>query len=80
MATTAEELHTMIDRLPAQDQERMLAYARELARPRPAPRTPLPPGTPPEVLLRFTVSPEVGEALEQAFIESERIDPDEHIL
>ena len=70
MATTAEELHTMIDRLPAQDQERMLAYARELARPRPAPGTPLPLGTPPEVLLRFTVSPEGAEALASSLFQA----------
>lgn len=78
MATTVEELRSLIDRLPPQDQERMLAYARELAQPRPAPRTPLPTGSPPEALLRFTVSSEVGEALEQAHIESQKIDPDEH--
>jgi len=76
MATTSEELHTMIDQLPAQDQERILAYARELAQPYPPARSPLPPGTPPEVLLRFTVSPEVGEALAAAHEECERIDPD----
>ncbi len=80
MATTAEELHAMIDRLPSRDQARILAYARELEQRKPYPHTPLPPGTPPEVLLRFTVSPEVGEALEQAFAVSERIDPDEHVL
>ena len=78
MATTAEELHTMIDRLPPRDQERILAYARELAQRQPYPHTPLPPGTPPEVLLRFTVSPEVADALEQAMMESERVDIDEH--
>lgn len=78
MATTAEELHSMIDHLSAQDQERMLEYARELVQPQLAPRTPLPPGSAPEALLRFIVPAEVGDALEQAHIESEKIDPDEH--
>ncbi|HLY30233.1 MAG TPA: hypothetical protein VKQ36_04345 [Ktedonobacterales bacterium] len=77
MAATAEELHHMIDRLSPEEQERLLAYAHELAQPGPLPRTPLPPGSPPEALLRFTVTPEVGEALEQAHIESEKIEPDE---
>lgn len=75
MATIIEELHNLIASLPAQDQERMLTYARELARQKtPAQQPPLPPGTPPDVLLRFTVSPEVGEALTQAFEASEQID------
>ncbi|MEO7001778.1 MAG: hypothetical protein ABI068_08150 [Ktedonobacterales bacterium] len=75
MASVIEELHNLIDSLPAQDQERALTYVRELAQQKaPAPRSSLPPGTPPEVLLRITVSPEVGEALTQAFEASEHID------
>ena len=31
MATTAEEIHALIERLPQSDQERVLAYVRELA-------------------------------------------------
>ncbi len=77
MATTAEELHTMIDHLSAQDQERMLAYARELAQPQPYPHTPLPPGTPGSAIADLRVSPEGGEAMERALEDCERIDPDE---
>lgn len=78
MATTSEELHTMIDQLSAQDQERILAYARELAQPQPYPpaRSPLPPGTPGSIVAQLSVSPEVGAALEAAHEECERIDPD----
>ena len=73
MATPTEELHHLIDSLPLPDQERVLAYARDLAH-RPATQSVLPPGSPPEALLRITVSPEVGDALQQAFEESEQID------
>jgi len=76
MATTSEELHSMIDHLSAQDQERILAYVRELAQPQPYPHTPLPPGTPGHIVAQLSVSPEVGEAMEQALEETERIDPD----
>ncbi len=82
MATTSEELHSMIDQLSAQDQERILAYARELAQPYPQPqpyppaRAPLPPGTPGSVVAQLSVSPEVGAALAAAHEECERIDPD----
>ena len=74
MATTAEELHTMIDHLSAQDQERMLVFARELTQPKPYPHTPLPPGTPGHVVAQLSVSPEVGEAMERALEDTERID------
>jgi len=75
MATTAEELHHMIDHLSEHDQERMLAYARELAQP--YPHTPLPPGTPGSVIANLRVSPDGGEVMEQALEDCERIDPDE---
>jgi len=77
MATISEELHTVIDRLPPREQQRLLDYARELAATTAAPPTPLPPGTPPEVLLRFTVAPDIGEAMQSALEECERIDTDE---
>ncbi len=76
MATTAEELRTVIDKLSPQDQERMLAYARELAQPQPFPHTPLPPGTPGYIVAQLSVSPEVGEAMARALEDTERIDPD----
>ena len=66
MATTAEELHTMIDHLSAEDQARMLGYARELAQLQAFPHTPLPPGTPGSAIANLRVSPEGGDAMEQA--------------
>jgi hypothetical protein len=77
MATIPEELESLLARLSAADQRRLLEYARALASAEPFPRSPLPPGTPGEVVARLRVSPEVGEALERGLEESERIDPDE---
>ncbi len=77
MATIPEELRTVVERLPLGDQQRVLNYARELAATAAFPPTPLPPGTPPEVLLRITVAPEVGDAMQRALEECERVDPDE---
>ena len=74
MATIAEEINETIAHLPPSDQQRVLNFARELAHTAGLPHTPLPAGTPPDVLLRFSVSPEVGEAMQQAMEESERID------
>jgi hypothetical protein len=76
MATIAEEIHTLLERLPERDQERVLAYVRELTQKAPFPRTPLPPGTPGSLIARLSVSPEVGEDLARALEETERIDPD----
>jgi hypothetical protein len=77
MATTAEELHHMIDQLPPQDQERVLAYARELAQIKPISHTPLPPGAPGSAIANIRVSPEGGATMEQALEDCERIDADE---
>lgn len=77
MATIAEEVNELLGRMPLDEQQRVLDYARRLANTPPFPRTPLPLGTPPDVLLALTVEPEVGEAMEQALEECERIDPDE---
>ncbi len=77
MATTTEELHHMIDRLSPEDQERMLAYAHELAQLQSIPQTPLPPGTPGRAIANLRVSPEGGAAMEQALEDCERIDMDE---
>lgn len=55
----------------------MLNFARELAHPPVFPHTPLPPGSFPDALLRIQLDPEVGEAMEQALADCERIDPDE---
>ena len=66
MSTTAEELHTMIDHLSAEDQARMLGYARELAQLQGFPHRPLPLGTPGSAIANLRVSPEGGDAMEQA--------------
>lgn len=66
MGAIAEELASLIARLPEREQERVLAFARSLAHPATSPHTPLPPGSPPEALLRFSVGPEVGEAMQRA--------------
>lgn len=85
MSAVAEELTGLLDHLSTEDQQRVLDYARALARPRQgpliAPRTPLPPGTPIRDLARFVPSAP-SEAIEDMarIIEEdcERIDPDEH--
>lgn len=78
MATIAEEINEAVAHLAPSDQQRVLNYARGLIHVDTLPHTPLPPGTSPEVLLRFSVSPEVGEAMQQAMEESEHVDMDEH--
>ena len=77
MSTIAEEVAFILARLPVREQERVLYFARELARSPVYPHTPLPPGAPPEALLRIHVDPEVGESMEAALEECERIWPDE---
>lgn len=74
MATVPEELQSLIERLPPDDLKRVLDYARKLANMPPFPHTPLPPGSPPDVLLGITVAPEVGEAMAQALEDFEQID------
>ena len=74
MATTAEEIQALIEQLPPSDQERVLAYVRQLAQKDPFPHTPLPPGTPGHLIARLSVSPEVGEDLARALEDTERID------
>lgn len=77
MATIAEELASVLEQLPERDQERVLSFARYLAAPIEFPHTPLPPGTPGHVVAQLRVSPEVGEAMERAMEDGERIWPDE---
>ena len=72
MATTAEEIHALIERLPQSDQERVLAYVRELTHKAPFPHSPLPPGTPGYIIARLSVSPEVGDDLARALEDTER--------
>ncbi|HEY8323976.1 MAG: hypothetical protein ACHQ1E_05095 [Ktedonobacterales bacterium] len=78
MSTIAEELNALLAQLPPSEQARVLNFARDLARPPfVIAHTPLPPGSSPDALLRIRVDPEVGEAMEQALADCERIDPDE---
>jgi hypothetical protein len=82
MATIAEEIQEAVAHLPPSDQQRVLAYVRSLAQAAqtaqasPVPHTPLPPGTPGSVIANLRVSPELGEALERALEDTERIDYD----
>ena len=76
MGTAAEEIQALLGQLPESDQERVLAYVRELAHKTPFPHAPLPPGTPGYIIARLSVSPEVGEDLARALEDTERIDPD----
>jgi hypothetical protein len=82
MATIAEEIQEAVAHLPPSDQQRVLAYVRALALTAqaapasPLPHTPLPPGTPGSVIAKLRVSPELGEALERALDDTERIDYD----
>jgi hypothetical protein len=80
MATIPEELESLLARLSEVDQRRLLAYARALASAEPFPRSPLPPGTPGEVVARLRVSPEVGEALAHVLEECERADLDAQLV
>jgi hypothetical protein len=77
MSTIAEELNALLAQLPPSEQERVLNFARDLARPPIViAHTPLPPGTPGSIVAQLRVSPEVGEAMEQALADCERIDLD----
>lgn len=77
MATTADELASVLEQLTPAEQERVLDFARHLADRPVFPRTPLPPGSSPGALLRFRVDEETGEAMERAHEECEQIWPDE---
>ena len=77
MATMSDEIASLLAHLPPRDQERVLNFVRELAHPPVFAHTPLTPGTPGHVVAKLRVSPEAGEAMEQALEETERIWPDE---
>lgn len=79
MATIAEELAALLAQLPPADQERVLHFARDLAHPPTFPHRPLPPGAPPDALLRLRVDLETADAMEQAHEECEQIWPDENL-
>jgi hypothetical protein len=82
MATIAEEIQEAVAHLPPSDQQRVLAYVHALAQAAQTapvsqlPHTPLPPGTPGSVIANLRVSPALGEALERALEDTERIDYD----
>lgn len=77
MASVADELLSLVAQLPLRDKERVLSFARALAHPSVIPHTPLPPGTPGSVVAKLRVAPDVGEAMEQALEDTERVWPDE---
>lgn len=85
MATTAEELHSSIDRLSPADQQRVLDFVQELQELSEIhqailsfPKTPLPEGgVPAKALLDFKIPTERLEEIEQALNDCERIDIDE---
>lgn len=77
MSTIAEELNALLAQLPPSEQERVLNFARDLARPAfVIAHTPLPPGTPGSIVAQLRVPPEVGESMERALADCEQIDPD----
>ena len=76
MVTTAEKISRLFEHLAQSDQERVLAYVRDLVQKAPFPYTPLPPGTPGTIIAGLSVSAEVGVDLARALEETERIDPD----
>ena len=73
MATIPEELHELLSHMGAEDQRRVLDYAKHIARPTRIPPTPLPPGTPGSVVAKLRVSPQLGEDLERAMADTEKI-------
>jgi hypothetical protein len=81
MATVFEELRTLIEQLSPAHQQKVLAFAQELAQSSqfvsPMPTTPLPPGTPGHTLLRFMLLDEDVEAMESALEDCEGVEPDE---
>jgi hypothetical protein len=78
MATIPEEVNEILNRLPADKQRQVLDYARSLDVANTS-SSPLPPGTPFEVLRAFkpTLSPETVDEMQRAIEEEcERIEPD----
>jgi len=78
MATTVEEIKTIVERLLPVYQKRVLEFAQEMTQEQQAiqslPKSALPPGTPGWKLLRFTVSPEDAKAMQKALEDCERIE------
>jgi hypothetical protein len=82
MATTAEEIHSRIERLSIVDQQRVLDFVQELQEISEIhqailsfPKTPLPEGgAPAKALIGFTLPLEVVEDIERALRDTERID------
>jgi hypothetical protein len=81
MATVFEELRNLIERLSPDYQQKVLEFAQGLVQTSYSvsslPVTPLPPGTPGSVLLRFVLPDEDVEAMERALEDCEGVEPDE---
>lgn len=86
MATTIEEIQTLVEQLPPTDQQKVLELAQRLAEMQrfldSLPKSTLPPGTPGNVLLevlqRFQLPLEAVEAMERAIEDCERVEMDEY--
>ncbi len=82
MATMPEEIRSLVERLSPDLQRQVLKFAKGLARTNrdlvSLPKTPLPPGTPGPILLRFKLPSEDVDAMERALEDCERIEPDEY--
>jgi hypothetical protein len=78
MATTPEEIRSLVERLPPDLQRQVLNFAQGLTRiykdTVSLPKTPLPPGTSGATLLRFKLPIEDAEAMERALEDCERIE------
>lgn len=81
MATTVEEIQSLVEQLSPEYQRRVLEIVQEMTQELQAiqslPKSTLPPGTPGWKLLRFTVSPEDAAIMEKALEDCERIERDE---
>ena len=75
MATTPEEIRSLVERLSPDLQLQVLKFAQGLAKSYKDtvsfPRTPLPPGTPGSILLRFKLPLKDVEAMERALEDCE---------
>lgn len=81
MATIADEIAEILSRLSAEEQDRVLNYARALERAVRASRSRLPPGTPLTDLAPYfgTISREQADEMERAIEDGcARIELDEH--
>ncbi len=82
MSNTLDKIYTLAEKLSPQDQQRALDLIEELSQAHQESLSKLPPGTSGKALLalKFSMSPEVIDAMEKAIEDCERIEPDEDWL